>query len=238
MNDIAEARIADHVAMGDDTLLQTRDAHIAARDYLAAACEAVRARPDEPGRWAARRLAWIAVEATCIAALQRRAEASHGDAFERALHRVAVGRALAALAGGVEITAGEAVRPSDLGLEDEAVAWFETPSMMRLRQDAASPTYLREIAQTLASGIRIDLGNSALARILWPSPSDEEARIPADATRATIRACAALTLAALAQDPATPAEIAALYQARTAPMLNDDAAERDRREISLAARLL
>ncbi|MDB5364422.1 MAG: Acyl-CoA dehydrogenase [Rhodospirillales bacterium] len=237
MNDIAEPQSSDFVH-GDDTLLLTREAHVASRDYLAAAREAVRARPGEAGRWAARRLAWIAVEAACIASLQRRAETSSGDSFERALHRVAVGRALAALAGGVEVAPGEAVRPSDLGLEDEALAWFETPSMMRLRYDAASPVYLREIAQMLASGIRIDLGSSALARILWPAPSDDEARQPADAARAAIRACTALTIAALAQDPGIPVDIAALYQARAAPMLNDDAAERDRRETSLAAHLL
>jgi hypothetical protein len=237
MNDIAEPHSSDFVH-GDDTLLLTREAHVASRDYLAAAREAVRARPEEARRWAARRLAWIAVEAGCIASLQRRAESSCGDAFERALHRIAVGRALAALAGGVEVAPGEAVRPSDLGLEDEALAWFETPSMMRLRQDAASPICLREIAQTLSAGVRIDLGSSALARILWPAPTNDEARRPADATRATIRACAALAIAALGQDPGTPAEIAALYQARSAPMLDDDAAERDRREASLVARLL
>jgi hypothetical protein len=237
MNDIAEPHTS-FIVHGDDTMLLTRAAHAASNDYLAAARETVRARPDEAGRWAARRLVWVAVEAQCIASLQRRAEASYGGGFERTLHRIAVGRCLAALAGGVEIAPGDAVRPSDLGLEDEALAWFETPGMMQLRRDAAAPTYLREVAQALASGIRIDLGTSSLARILWPNPSDEEAHMPGDATHAVVRACAALTLAALAQDPGTPAEIAALYQARTAPMLNDDAAERDKREASLATRLV
>src|ERR1043166_258687 len=119
---------------GRKVVAVTRDASRAAEVLLAEATAAVRRRVTVEDRViersfdreqrAAHRLPWLATYAESLrqlAAYAERMQASLGE-IEELLILIGTGEYLAQIAGGIPMSQGEIVRPSDLGLSPQSVA--------------------------------------------------------------------------------------------------------------------
>jgi (2S)-methylsuccinyl-CoA dehydrogenase len=133
-------------AAGTDLIALMEGARSTADALLADATAKVRARVAPQGRADARLidreqrathgLAWLATYAEALRQLTSYAERMHRDGrlgeTEELLVRIGAGEFLAQMTGGIPMSQGELVRPSDLGLDARAVAARLTPAAEEL----------------------------------------------------------------------------------------------------------
>jgi len=147
-------------------LSSCREAVAAAEGLLAAARRSVGAVVLREGRiepaafeaaqFAAHGFAWLA---TYVAALRHmvdwadrlEARASLGE-LESLLLQCAFGEYLAQVTGGIALSQGEIARPADIGIDDEALAAFATPAVVRLARSGNTDAARMRLAGLIADG--------------------------------------------------------------------------------------
>ncbi len=155
------------IAHCEDAVLAAEGLLAAAKDSVARAIPA-RTALDRHQR-AAHALAWTATYVEALRQMARWArrlehEARLGE-IEQLILQAAFGEYLAQLAGGIPMSQSEIVRPYDMGLDDDAVAGFWTPTVREL---VALGT-LRETRQAIAD----HLGQHAGAMTIGDPGLDE-----------------------------------------------------------------
>lgn len=157
-----------------DLLTSATGALAAAEDLLANARHAVSnlvvidGRPDaallEEHQFAAHGLSWMTTYVEGLRQMlgwgQRLKEAGQFGELEQLILQAAFGEYLKQLAGGIAISQVEIVRPSDLGVSDEALHAFYTPETTLLMRDGNTDAVRMRIAQLIEDG---HFGNLGLA---------------------------------------------------------------------------
>ncbi len=137
------SEMASEVALVDDLLALTGAAVPAAEAMLAAATETLRESVTRDGRvsgsalerhqTAAHGLAWLATYVESLRQMQGWAERLQAEGrfgeMEQLLHQIAFGEYLAQMRGGIPMSQGEILRPSDLGIDASAL---DTPEVATL----------------------------------------------------------------------------------------------------------
>ncbi len=159
-------------ALLDDLLPTCRAALDAADRLLAAAKSGVAGlvRGDdgrisgaalEREQFAAHGLAWFATYVESLRELVGWAAALEGEGrfgeLEQLILQAAFGEYLGQIAGGIPISQGETVRPHDMGIDDGAVAEFQTAEVSRLVRGGYTGAVRTRIAELVADSL--DSGN-------------------------------------------------------------------------------
>jgi (2S)-methylsuccinyl-CoA dehydrogenase len=138
----------------------------AAQTLLAAARQAIAAQVVDGGRadparldqhqFAAHGLAWVATYVEALRQMLGWAERLDADgrlgALERLMVQAAFGEYLAQMAGGISMSQVETVRPSDLGIDDQAWHAFYTPEVSRLLKHGNTAATRQAIADLIVDG--------------------------------------------------------------------------------------
>jgi len=128
------------------------------------------ARLDQEQR-AAHGFAWLATYVTALRETlgwaRRLQDAGKLGEVEALICQAAFGEYLAQITGGIAMSQGEIVRPADLGLEDEALAFAADAAVRPLTRSGASSAVLMRIAALIADGEFGDtsLGDEALLMV-------------------------------------------------------------------------
>ena len=125
----------------------------------------------EREQFAAHGLAWYATYATALRQMLAWAEQLHEEKRlgerEQLILQAAFGEYLAQMAGGIAMSQSEIVRPSDLGIEDQAQVLRTDAAVARLVRDGNSAAARQKLAALIAEGGfgEAALGDDSLAMI-------------------------------------------------------------------------
>jgi (2S)-methylsuccinyl-CoA dehydrogenase len=145
-----------------ELLAATDDALVAVDRLVETARHAVAALVDtesdglERHQYATHGFAWIATYAQALRQMQEWARAldalgTFGE-LEQAILQAAFGEYLAQLHGGLPLSQVEMIRPADLGVPEDAIAAFRTPSVVRLIAAGTAPELKLRIAELIRHG--------------------------------------------------------------------------------------
>ncbi len=113
-------------------------------------------------QFAAHGYAWYATYASALRALLAWAERLDGEGrlgeVERLILQCGFGEYLAQMAGGVPMAQGEIVRPYDMGVGDDVLHGFYTPTVATLIRDGNTDAARKRIAEIIADGHFGDYG--------------------------------------------------------------------------------
>jgi (2S)-methylsuccinyl-CoA dehydrogenase len=105
-------------------------------------------------QFAAHGYAWMATYVSCLRAMAAWAERLEGDGqfgeLESLYLQATFGEYLAQMAGGIPMSQGEIVRPSELGLSDDAIHAFYTPAVTALIKGGNTDAVRMRIAHLIA----------------------------------------------------------------------------------------
>src|SRR5438477_10344271 len=164
----------DHPAR--DLVANAREATATAEALLADATLAVRRRVAADGQVnnrlldreqrATHGLAWLATYAQAVRQLSAYAErmraAGRLGELEELVVRIGLGEYLAQLAGGIAMSQGEIVRPSDVGLSPEQVAARMTPALTRLIETGNTAANRARLVELMRGHHGVTVGDCGL----------------------------------------------------------------------------
>src|SRR5262245_2104977 len=176
----AMAQVASRTEQPQDLAAVARDATAAAEAVLADATAAVRARVTRDGQAsaaavdreqrAAHGLAWLATYVEAVRQLaayaERMARAGRFGEAEELLVRIGIGEFLAQILGGIPMSQGEMVRPSDMGLSPAQLAARATPAVEDLIAGGNTPANRERLVELMRAHPGATVGDCGLDDVL------------------------------------------------------------------------